>query len=268
MHWQDAKDTLLAQFVQHERIGVIADMDGTLAPIVQNPADGEPTATNRDLLAQLDDVTALVAVVSGRAVSDVRARVNLPQLIYSGNHGLERWEDGQGVVAAPEVEPYLDAIQAAKAAVEALDVEGMWVEDKIATLSVHYRNAPDPDHVARTYRKTIQQIADTHDLSLFEGRMIFELRPPLNMHKGTVYRQLIEENGLTAALFIGDDVTDADAFKVGEILRDEGLCFTLSVGVKSDYTPDVVLESADVFVDGVAGVEEFLTWLLDAVKAS
>lgn len=263
----NAENPLLQKFIQQQRIGVITDMDGTLAPIVPNPSDARPTDHNLELLQKLNKILPLVAVVSGRGAADVRERVGLDELVYAGNHGLERWRNG-GVAVAPAVQPYLDAIQRARQDVEAIAPPGMWVEDKGATLSIHYRGTDDPQKTARDYRPRILALAEDHDLRMFEGRMIFEIRPPLNMHKGTIFKQLIEENELDAAVYLGDDTTDADALRTAARLRENGDCFAIGVGVQSPDTPEVVTSSADVLVAGVSGVESFFDWLLNALMAS
>ncbi len=267
MYWQDAQSTSLKTLFNYTRIGLITDMDGTISPIVPRPDDALPTKRNRDLLHQLHQHLALVAVISGRAAADVRQRVNLPELVYVGNHGLERWHDGD-VVAAPEVEPYIAALAAARAVVERIAPEGMWVEDKRATLSVHYRAAADPTAVTAEYGPLMQQIADDNGLHLFPGRMIFELRPPLDVNKGTAFATLVDQYALDAAVFVGDDTTDADAMRVARALRHDGRCYSLAVAVESDDMPAVVAESADLLTSGVNDVESFFSWLLMAASAS
>lgn len=267
MYWRDAQSTTLKALFNYTRLGLITDMDGTISPIVPHPDDAMPTERNRDLLQQLQPHLALVAVMSGRAASDVRQRVGLPELVYVGNHGLEQWHDG-AVVAAPEVEPYIDALAAARAAVERIAPEGMWVEDKRATLSVHYRATADPAAVTAEYGPLMQRIADDLGLNLFPGRMIFELRPPLDVNKGTAFASLVAEHKLDAAVFIGDDTTDADAMRVARDLRHAGRCYSLAVAVESDDMPAVVAESADLLTSGVDDVESFLSWLLNAASAS
>lgn len=270
MHWKHEKAKLWSLFDYH-RVGLITDMDGTVAPIVPIPSDAAPTPRNRELLGQLNDYLALVAVVSGRAAADVRERVNLPQLTYAGNHGLERWQDGQ-VVVAPAAQPYVDNIQRAIAAIQPHISAGMFLEDKGATISVHYRNADDPDALRDRLFPVFEGIANDNDLKIFQGRRVFELRPPLEMNKGTVFKQLVEEYKLESAIYIGDDTTDADALKMAQTLRKAGKCYALGVGVESDDTPAVVLGSSDVLVSGVSDVEAFFAFLLDeaieAVNAS
>jgi trehalose 6-phosphate phosphatase len=265
-YWYEAKDSIRKVF-NYERVGMITDMDGTLRPIVPVPSAAQPTERNRKLLRDLNQKLALVAVVSGRAVQDVYQRVNLPELVYAGNHGLERWQNGE-VVASPQAARYRSHLEAAIQTIKPQMPAGMWIEDKQVTLSIHYRDTANPTQTARTFQPIFAEIADNHNLKLFQGRMIFELRPPLNVDKGTIFKQLVEEYKLQAALYIGDDTTDADALKMAQSMRESGACYGLAVGVDSDETPAVVLELADVLVFGVTGVEDFLDWFLKAAIAS
>lgn len=266
-NWQNFKETTLARLLTHGRLGLITDVDGTISPIVDKPDKAYVTARNRELLAALSQRLPLVAAVSGRAVDDIHRRVGLPGLVYIGNHGLERWEDGR-IVVMPSVAQYRPNLEAAKAAVAQYHIKGLLVEDKQATLTIHYRQTAAPEHFAATFQPIAQNIAAQNGLRLFTGRMIFELRPPVEAHKGTALQTLIEEYQLEAAVFLGDDVTDVDAMLVGHQLRANGHCFAVSIGVSADETPLRVLEAADLLVDGVAGTEAFLAWLLTACKAS
>ncbi len=263
----DEQLPLLKKLFDYERIGLITDMDGTISPIVPVPSDAKPTERNRQLLQQLNQHLELVAVVSGRAVADVRQRVDLPELTYAGNHGLERWQNG-GVELAPQAKPYRPNLEQAMQQIKEMMPDGMWVEDKEATLSVHYRDTENPVETAEHYHSHFEEIAISNDLKLFQGRMIFELRPPLDVDKGTIFKQLIEENSLDAALYLGDDTTDADALKMAQHLRQQNICYSVSIGVASDETPAIVTASSDVLVSGVSGVESFLAWLLESVSAS
>lgn len=265
-HWKDAQDQL-SQLFTHKRIGIITDMDGTISPIVPVPSDAKPTEKNRELLQELHKTLTLVAVVSGRAVDDVRQRVNLPELVYVGNHGLERWQDEQ-VVPSPQAKPYRTNLEAVIQSFEPQMPDGMWIEDKQVTLSIHYRHTDNPETTAKKFSPILSQIAEQNDLRLFQGRMIFELRPPLDIDKGTVFKQLIEEFGLEAALYVGDDTTDADALKMAQQLRQSGDCYALAIGVESDETPESVLNYSDLLTSGVSDVEAFFSWLLNASKES
>lgn len=264
--WKEAKEQLQKLF-DYDRIGLITDMDGTISPIVPVPSDAAPTDRNRRLLQELNQHLALVAVVSGRAADDVRQRVDLPDLVYAGNHGLERW-NGHAVEVAPAVEPFVENLRDAIKALEPQLPEGMWIEDKGATLSIHYRNTAEPQQTAEAMSPVIDRVATEYNLHVFQGRMIFELRPPLDMNKGTVFKQLVEEYSLQAALYIGDDTTDADALKMARTLREDGTCYSLGIGVISDDTPLAVSEASDISTADVSDVEAFLTWMSMASKAS
>jgi trehalose 6-phosphate phosphatase len=263
MHWQDARSTSLQRLLDAARPGVITDVDGTISPIVAHPDAAQVTPRSRDLLRDLHAHLALVAVISGRAVADVQARVNLPELVYVGNHGLEWWIDGQ-VQLAPEAAAHRPALEAALDAVRALQVPGMIVEDKGATLSVHYRQTSDPDTVAATFTPILQRIADERGLKLFQGRLVFEVRPPIQVNKGSAFSDLITYYHLDAAIYLGDDTTDVDALIMARRLRESGACYALGLGVTADETPPAVLDHADLLADGVQDVEAFLAWLLSA----
>jgi trehalose 6-phosphate phosphatase len=111
-------------------------------------------------------------------------------------------------------------------------------------------------------------VAAVHGLAFFQGRMVFELRPPVQIDKGTTLLRLVMEHQLEAVVFLGDDTTDAHALAMTRELREKHVCYALGLGVESDAMPDSVLASADLMVSGVADVEAFLDWLLNARRAS
>ncbi len=263
MHWTSATDTLLSTLIRHARVGIVSDVDGTLSEIVDQPDAATVSPRHHDLLRQLGTRLPLVAFVSGRAVTDVRRMVALPDLVYVGNHGLEWWIDGQ-VQVTPAAAAFRPALEAAIAALQPHVVPGMQIEDKGATLSIHYRQTADPATTADTLRPTLAQIAEAHGLRMFQGRMIYELRPPIAVNKGTAFRELIARYALDAALYLGDDTTDVDALRMARDLRADGTCYALGLGVTADETPAPVLETADLLVSGVQDVASVLDWLLSA----
>jgi trehalose 6-phosphate phosphatase len=97
--------------------------------------------------------------------------------------------------------------------------------------------------------------------------MVWEIQPPLQINKGVAVRSLVEEHGLRGTFFLGDDRTDADAFAALRELRAVGTCATLAIGVLDADTPAIVRETADVLVDGVAGVEHVLGKMVALVEA-
>jgi trehalose 6-phosphate phosphatase len=145
---------------------------------------------------------------------------------------------------------------------------GMFIQDKEITASIHYRKAEDPDAVQRDLKPVMEGLAATHGLEFFEGRRIFELRPPIPVNKGTAFRRLCEQYRLDAAVFLGDDTTDAHGLTAARAMRAEGMCYAVGVGVESTATPAEVVAAADVFTSGVDDVETFLAWLLEVRSAS
>jgi len=267
MHWREAIPILTDLAAQPGRLGLITDVDGTISPIVDQPDAAQVTPRNRELLSRLESSLPLVAVISGRSAKDVHARLDLPGLVYIGNHGLERWVDGQ-IQIHPEARRYRPALEKAQADIQAFLQPGMLLEDKGATLSLHYRQAKHPDQVAIALQPKLQQLANSHGLWLTEGRRVFEFRPPVNIDKGTAFRGLVRDYRLEAALYLGDDTTDIAALQAARNLRADGSCRAYGLGVKSDGTPATVLTNADFLIYGLLEVESFLAWLLKARMTS
>lgn len=202
------------------RLLVALDFDGTLAPIAPDPATVTLPPAAREALVRLcrrQDTD--LAVISGRALEDLRARIALPALYYAGNHGLEI--EGPGIQEvhreATLIRPQLTACVAHLR--DALAGEpGVFLEDKGLTLSIHYRRATAPDVEARLRALLEAAIAETPALRLTEGKKIFEVRPNVPWDKGRALRFLLgtlEDGGALPipALFAGDDRTDEDAFR-------------------------------------------------------
>lgn len=261
--WQAA----LQNWITRPRKGIVTDVDGTISPIVNQPEAAQVTATARDLLARLHDSLDLVAVVSGRAAADVQARVGVPGVVYVGNHGLERWRDGE-VEVPPQIRQYRPQMQAMLADLQMIERPGMLLEDKNVTLTFHYRNVDDPPQTADELRPKINALGEKHGLAIYEGRMIFEVRPPLELNKGTAFKMLVDEYELDAALYIGDDVTDVDALQAARQLRSVDGKTGYAFGVAASETPSSVVAAADFLLDGVSGVESLLAWLSNALSRS
>jgi len=266
MYWKNAKDKLL-QAIDKPRLGLITDVDGTISPIVDVPDEARVTPRNLELLAKLQSHLTLTAVVSGRAAQDVYQRVGLPRLVYIGNHGMEKWQDGK-VIVSPTAAVYRDNLSAAIPEVRQILIDGMRFEDKGTTLSVHYRQTNNPEQIAKKLAPSMQSIADKHGLHLTQGRMVFEFRPPVEIDKGTAFEDLAKSHQLDAAFYLGDDTTDVAVFLSARRLRESGQCLAYGLGVESQGTPQAVLTGADYLVQEVAGVESFLDWLSMARMAS
>jgi trehalose 6-phosphate phosphatase len=265
VHWLDARETLFADLLKNTRLGVFSDFDGTLSPIVQERDKAAISVGRRQMLAELSERLPLVALVSGRAVADLRARVDLPQVIYIGNHGFERWT-AEGVSLSPQAQHFREGLQAFIHTVELHP--GMDLEDKGTTLAIHYRNVPDPVSVQESYPPLLEALAAKNGLKFSQGRMVFEIKPPLKINKGTALELLVLEFELNAVLFMGDDVTDVDAMMKARELRELGKIAAVNVGVESPEMPPAIRDYSDVFATGTDDVESLLGWLLTAISAS
>ena len=248
------------------RSAILLDLDGTLAPIVERPADVRITDAIRALLPALASRYGMVAFVSGRAVAQLERIVDLPGVAYSGNHGAEiRLRDGRRLpVAQAEAElPRLRAF-AGEWPTRVLKPWGVWLEDKGATLTFHYRTADDPERAAQFLQDTVASRARAAGLIAEPGRMSLEIHPAVQVNKGTAARALLETHPeIHRALSIGDDRTDVTIWRELRRLVDaRRLKGAVAVGVRSDESPPEVIEEADVLVDGVDGAAHVLELLL------
>lgn len=244
---------------------ILCDIDGTLAPIVDDPAAATVPPAARALLAELASRYRLVACISGRRAGAARRMVGLDALTYAGNHGLELLRPG-------EVEPSLDPAvgrrgDAAAGFTSRLDWErqasvGLRLEDKGPIQAIHWRGAPDVTIAVQRVRE-LAELAEREGLIPHFGRMVLELRPVATVDKGVAARRLVEGSGVSTALFGGDDRTDLDAFAaLRQLERGGGLVRAICVGVASAEGPDQIQREADLVVAGPEGFADLLRGLL------
>jgi trehalose 6-phosphate phosphatase len=229
------------------------DYDGTLTPIVDDPAQALLSAGMRQLLESLNrrrDVT--LAVISGRGHLDLHLLANIPGLIFASNHGMEIHAPGI-IFVEPDAE-------AASARLRELcneleknlrHIAGVVVEDKHLTLSVHHRHvAPlDIEAVWHVVHDTVANVA--HRFRVTSGHKVYEIRPAVPWHKGTalawIKDRLAEPDALI--IYVGDDATDEDAFRA--LTAD---AVTIKVGDSAETAARFVLPDP-------AMVERFLRWV-------
>ncbi len=241
------------------RSALVLDFDGTLAPIVPHPDDARLIEGASDEIARIRDRLGLVAFVSGRGLADLEARVALPGLAYAGNHGMEIRHPAHEADTAGPVRPWLARIAsfAGSEDPDEMRAHGVWIEDKGATLSVHWRGAADPDAAEAYLRGHMASRAERDGFVVTWGRMIMEVRPPVRIHKGTAVRELVTAAGCRRAVYIGDDRTDADAWRELHAMRAEG-ALDLGAGIAAvaagdREVPPEVREVADAEVPGPPG---------------
>lgn len=247
----DAADRLLAPFLaEPARAGVLTDFDGTLAPIVDDPAAARPLPAAVDTLHRLAARYQRVAVVSGRPAAFLADRLDLAGraggLVAVGLYGLET-AAGEDITTDPRALRWLEVVEGVADRAERDAPAGVLVERKGLTIVVHYRTAPAAGSWAAAWAA---DEALRTGLARHPAKMSEELRPPVPVDKGTVVAALTE--GLGAACFLGDDAGDLPAFDVLDGLAERG-GVALKVGVRSDEAPPALLARADLVVDGPEG---------------
>jgi trehalose-phosphatase len=204
-----------------ERIGgagpaLFLDYDGTLTPIVNDPAAAWLSEDMRTTLQGLAE-RFTVAVISGRSLADLRTRVGLDELVYAGSHGFEMLGPGLDETAAG-AEDYLPALDAAERELrqQLAGIAGHIVERKPFDVSVHYRSVPE-DEIERVERCVNEVVSRQPRLRKGHGRKVFQLQPAIDWHKGRAVLRLLGRLGLddggAVPVYIGDDRTDEDVFR-------------------------------------------------------
>jgi trehalose 6-phosphate phosphatase len=226
-----------------ERAAVLTDFDGTLAPIVDDPAAATPLPGVVDVLHRLAERYGVVGVVSGRPVSYLVDQLG-EGLWLSGLYGLETLHHGRRIEAPgstgwrPVVQQAVDRAQAAF---------GDAVEAKGLSLTVHFRTRPELEPAVRAWADAE---AVRSGLVVRSAKASLELHPPVTSDKGTVIDAVAA--GLSAVCFLGDDLGDLSAFDALDRLAQAGV-HTVKVAVSTSEAPAVLLERADVIVDGPSG---------------
>jgi trehalose 6-phosphate phosphatase len=215
--------------VAHVRPLVVAlDFDGTLAPLVDDPSTSAMVDGAPELLAGLAAAGVAVALVSGRAMSDLHALAPVPPGAFLvGSHGAERARvtqhglDRDVVALTAEQSDVLAGLGAAAAEI-ARGREGVWVETKPTAVVVHTRLASDADATAA--EDDAVALGERAGAGVLRGHDVVEISV-LHASKGEAITALRGELGAAVVVFAGDDVTDEHAF---EALGDDDL--TIKVG--------------------------------------
>ena len=221
-----------------ERAAILLDVDGTLAPIVARPEDARVPDETRAALRRLLGRYALVACVSGRTGAEAERIVGVDGIRYVGEHGLE---------LVPEAGEWAERLREFAASVP-------WPAEagKRLTLSFHYRTAANHE-AARALLEEAAARAVAEGLRPRWGRLVLEVRPPIDANKGTAVRRLLDESSVQRALYAGDDSTDLDAF--GAL---DGLELAVRIAVSSDEGPSELAEAADLVVGSPEALADVL----------
>jgi len=206
--------------VQAPRLLFSLDFDGTLAPIVDRPEQAVLPRSTGEVLRELHQIPGVtVSIVSGRSLDDIRSRVGIDGLIYSGNHGLEI--EGPGIrFVHPRALALRHALRSITegVAAKASCLDGVEIEWKQLTASVHYRRAS-----VSARRELVDFLRESplgHDRRFIvrKGKKVYDIRPRISWTKGDAVRMIRDLQNLRDALLIlaGDDSTDEDVFSAFE----------------------------------------------------
>ncbi|MDP3880144.1 MAG: trehalose-phosphatase [Dehalococcoidales bacterium] len=242
---------------------LLSDYDGTLTPIVSRPEQAILTPGVRDKLRALASRPAVsVGIISGRSLAEVKSLVAVDGIYYAGNHGFEI--EGPGITfihpvartAQSQIRDILRQLTARLA-----DIEGVLVEDKGLSLSVHYRlvREKEEETVAQIFRKVTAPWSDKGEIRITTGKKVWEVRPRIDWHKGkaveAISREIKQSLKLEQLLiiYLGDDTTDEDAFRI--IHHPDG--WSIFVGGENPSS------NAEYFLNSTVEVTTFLSRLID-----
>jgi trehalose-phosphatase len=234
--WKD-----IGKILKGRKLLLFLDYDGTLAAIVDHYKSATILQESKMLLRQLTkNSECRVVIISGRALSDVKKRVGLKNIIYIGNHGLE--------VAGPGI-PYMSFVETdtrrlfhkikSDLAKRVGGIQGVLIEDKSLTLSIHYRLVRRKDLVLfkQLFLESIWIYFKNQKIDFYQGKKVFEIKPPVKWNKGDAALWLIKRlqnrdcRRKVLPIFIGDDATDETAFIA---LKHEGLCIRVGCAKTSE----------------------------------
>jgi trehalose-phosphatase len=257
--WQ----SLSSEIIAASHILLLSDYDGTLTPIVGRPEEALLTSNVREQLSALAAKPAFnVGIISGRSLSEIQALVGVSGIYYAGNHGLE--------IEGPGLKFVSSVARSAQAGIRELaeqlsarlgNIDGIIVEDKGLSLSVHYRLVKKGEEkaAARIFDQLTSPWLRNGKIRVTSGKKVWEVRPPIDWHKGKAVEAIMTEMKTVLGgrqfltIYLGDDTTDEDAFRV--LHRPQG--WSILVGQENPSS------SADYFLNSTSEVEVFLHRLLE-----
>jgi trehalose 6-phosphate phosphatase len=261
------RDGLAALVADPEHALLGFDFDGTLSPIVEDPARAYVQPGMVDALAGLAAVVGHVAIITGRPARTAVELAGLDQaaglegLVILGQYGVERWDGSNRQLTTAEPPPGLDVVRreidGILASAGVLDAE---IEDKGLALAVHVRRSAAPAEAYQRLKEPLFALARRTGLTAEPGRLVIELRPE-GMDKGKALLAHAAEVGATTIVFTGDDLGDLAAFDAVDAWRAERRPGLLVCSGSDEVT--ALAARADIIVDGPPGVLALVTSLTD-----
>ena len=242
-----------------QALAVFLDYDGTLTPIVSRPEDAVLAPDVRETVTELARFCT-VAIISGRDRADVKKLVGIEGIVYAGSHGFDIAGPRGSVAGGSERDQFLPLLATAETELKEVlaRIPGAQLERKKYSIAVHYRNVADADldAVGSAVADVLARHSKLRDLP---GKKVHDLQPRIDWDKGKALLHVLRTLGLdrpdVLPIYIGDDITDEDAFAV---LRGRGI----GIVVRDESRQTV----ASLAVDSPAEVHRFLALLLDRLK--
>ncbi|MCC6347272.1 MAG: trehalose-phosphatase [Nitrospirales bacterium] len=219
----------ISRALQHFKIALFFDFDGTLVPLQNDPAHCMPSEETKALLQSLaDSPLCFLMILSGRSLPDLQERIGLSGIYYGGNHGLD--------IAGPDVRyTHPDAVLLKRAIhrvgrkleSDIAGIRGAWIENKEFTLALHYRNVGEKDIplVQATFEKAADTLSGKGAMTVIKGKKVLELAPGIRWNKGAAALWMLKQWGdLCLPIAVGDDQTDETVFHA---LGGMGLCIRI-----------------------------------------
>ncbi len=254
----------IKQLLKDRRLFIFLDYDGTLAPIAEKPEYALITKQARGLLREFSKAPRCrIAVISGRSLKNISRMVGLNDIIYGGNHGLEL-AGPQVRFDSPVSQKHMDILKKILRVLrnKLRPIKGVLIENKDLSLSVHYRRVSNKNIplVKTVFCEVTAFNLWRNEIRVRLGKKVFEVCPPVSWDKGKAVLWLLHnmsfsENTAVMPIYIGDDVTDEDAFKM---LKNSGLTVFVGRQQKTD---------AQYYVNDPDEVLDFLKTLLYFVRS-
>jgi trehalose 6-phosphate phosphatase len=264
MEYFFAEPDRIKHLVEKRHLCLFLDYDGTLTPIVQRPQDAALSMEARELLKSLSRCDRIeIAIISGRALPDIKKLVGVKGITYVGNHGMEIESPNLNFKHSMPTGYKNDLKQISAILHQALGrTEGVIIEDKGYSISLHYRLV-DPKViplVKESFKNAVSAYVHKKRIAVRDGKMVIEVRPPLDWDKGKAVLWILEKkhsvpkNVEMLATYVGDDLTDEDAFVA---LKNEGLTIVVGQTEQSE---------AQYYLNDTAEVIEFLRQILEVAR--
>ncbi|UCC16218.1 MAG: trehalose-phosphatase [Dehalococcoidales bacterium] len=256
-------ETFSSEILAASHTLLLSDYDGTLTPIVGRPQDAvlsNSMGTKLRTLINYPDFS--IGIISGRSLPEIKEMVRIQGIYYAGNHGLEI--DGPGLIyinpQARETQMIIKDI-ARKLDESLRHIDGIIIEDKNLSLSIHYRLVEERrvKQIVEVFRNITSSAMDNGKIRISSGKKVLEVKPFVDWHKGKAAEMIIEKienttgSKVKMVIYLGDDSTDEDAFKT--VRRRHG--WSIFVG------PEGSSSEAEYSLESVQDVETFLARLLE-----